>query len=125
MKSWGDIKNRCPKLFKNGCIFECGLGWYSILENLCLNIEKILEKTSKQKAISKDEEVFEFEMFINQIKEKYWTLRFYMNVSTREIDNLIDKAQEESRYICEMCGKEGKLSTKAWYQVRCKTCEDK
>ncbi len=122
MNSWDDIKEKCPKLFKHGCAFECGKGWYFILENLCKKIEEILERSPM---INKEDEVFEFDMYVEQIKEKYGELRFYMSVTTKEIDELVEEAYEASKHTCEVCGKLGKMLNNKWYMVRCETCGDK
>ena len=43
MDKWEDIKIKCPKLYKNGIIFECGLGWFDLIHDLSLKIEKNIE----------------------------------------------------------------------------------
>ena len=70
--------------------FECGDGWYDIIYKLCEDIEKM-----------KLPEEFE----VMQVKEKYGTLRFYTSGSTDEIEDRIDKAEQESAKTCEWCGK--------------------
>ena len=39
-----------------------------------------------------------------------WKLRFWMNESTKEIEQVIQDAVEESMTTCEMCGRPGELS---------------
>lgn len=57
-----------------------------------------------------------------QVKQKYGELRFYMNHSTVEMDEAIEKAEEESRQTCERCGKEGELcDDRGWWTT---VCED-
>ena len=46
---------------------------------------------------------------VTQVKEKYGTLRFYINGGTHEIHDRIEKAEADSAHICEDTGKPGKL----------------
>lgn len=89
-----------PKLFKGiakpltqnlmGFGIECGDGWFDILDELFLEL-------SKYEGIE-----------LMQVKEKFGGLRVYINGGSDEVYNLIDKAEEKSFKICEMCGKPGK-----------------
>ena len=58
-----------------------------------------------------------------QVKEKWGTLRFYISPSTDEMEEAIQKAQEESSIVCEMCGNPGKFSDTGWCMVRCEGCK--
>ena len=122
MNQWDLLRQLCPKLFKQGICICCGLGWYALLHNLCLEIERILERDAeKYKAIEGEENEF-IEMYAVQIKEKYGTLRFYMSCETDEIDDLIRKAESLSREICEKCGSPGSMRDTSWYAVKCDAC---
>lgn len=62
----------------------------------------------------------------SQVKEKYGTLRFYMDYSTKEMQNFIRETEDKSKVTCEQCGKLGKLRTSSyWLQTLCDKCEDK
>ena len=88
--------------------FECDEGWYLILKNLF-------------EAISKLNPPSDFEIF--QVKEKFGGLRVYTNSSTKEIEALIDKAEEESFNTCEVCGASAKPSTRGgWVKTICENC---
>lgn len=56
-----------------------------------------------------------------QVKEKYGTLRFYTNYSTRIMDKLINHAEYQSEKTCELCGEEGELSGYGWLTTLCET----
>lgn len=69
---------------------ECSDGWFKLIYRMCQDIVK----TNVPK---------EF-MFI-QVKEKFGGLRVYTMCSTEKIDGIIDKAEEMSFNICELCGR--------------------
>ena len=93
---------------------ECGDGWKQLYEPL---IDWIVEynKTHDDKIV------------IEQIKEKYAGLRFYIDHGPKELYNLIDKAEEESYKICEFCGTKENvgLVIQGWYTTICLTCLQK
>jgi hypothetical protein len=83
-------------------------GWYKIIDKLCLDILKCVDG-DKVVAV--------------QVKEKYSMLRFYTDGASKEIYELISKAEEESGKICEECGKKGKMENlSGWYITTCKKC---
>ena len=96
---------------------ECGDGWYDLLDELLTELEKLIdEKYPHFKVDSKDS----FKLTVDQIKEKYGGLRFYISYGNDEILDLIDKFEEKSYKICEICGKEGELKvTRGWYSTLC------
>ena len=108
--NWEIIKEKCPKLFRNGIVFACGPGWSDLLLDLCIKIEAILDRNPDN------------EMFSVQVKEKYGTLRFYMSIETDEISDLIEEAEALSSQTCERCGSPGELRGSKWMEVRCNQC---
>ena len=82
-----------------GFFIECGTGWGELLDKLCADIERELNKDAELKK----------EFKIAQIKEKFGGLRFYTYSVTDEIDKIIDEAEKKSFTICEVCGDKGKL----------------
>jgi hypothetical protein len=122
MNAWDLLRQLCPKLYRQGIVFECGLGWHNILQNLSLEIEKIIDKHEKNYKASEGEENEYDEMYAVQVKEKYGTLRFYMSCETDEISVLIDYAEYLSSKTCEVCGDPGKMRGKSWFSVRCDKC---
>jgi hypothetical protein len=86
--------------------FDCGDGWFDIIYDLSKMINDI------------DKEVR-----IVQIKEKYGTLRFYVDWCSDEIQKLIAEAEERSCATCEECGRPGKVRMiKTWMLCRCEAC---
>ena len=97
--------------------FECGDGWFDLLKELIEEIKAICEKTD----FSEDEE-WGFPT-VNQVKEKYGTLRFYMSIETDSMCGVIRKAEKRSGETCEDCGKPGSMRERCrWYMVRCDEC---
>lgn len=90
-------------------------GWYDLLFNLCTDIQSEVNKHNILKEFS-----------IEQVKEKLGKLRVYVFDANMEIYNLIEKAQDESGHVCEVCGQKGSLiEDDGWLSVRCKGCEGK
>ena len=106
---------RWPQWFNQSFLvfdFECGDGWFDLLWKLCEDIEKL-----------NPNEDFK----IVQIKEKFGTLRCYIDGSTDAIFDRISKAEEDSYKICEKCGSTENVSTKGpgWIVTLCKECREK
>ena len=96
--------------------WECGSGWYPLIEKLFEDISFLLETKYPE---------FKDEFEVLQVKEKYATLRVYVNDAPQEIYDLIDKAEKESAITCENCGKEGKeYYICGWYSTLCSTCAE-
>ena len=91
---------------------EVGDGWFDLLKNLCEQIQVRCEQEGYT------------DIRVIQCKEKYGTLRFYVNHADDFIYDLIEVAQEKSSHVCEVCGsKRGTLrSDHGWLSVRCKKC---
>lgn len=87
--------------------FECGDGWFGLLDRLSAKLEAINQKG-------------QFKIEASQVKEKFGSLRFYTNGAPDEADKLISKAEKESARTCERCGKRGKImSNVGWYTCLC------
>lgn len=98
--------------------FECGDGWYKILEEAARKIEPLIVA-----AIAADPKAGEYGFFrASQIKEKYGTLRFYLSGGTDEMYKITHKAMKQSGKICEVCGKAGMLRGRGWLFTRCTKC---
>ena len=86
--------------------FECGDGWYHILDTLCQRIQDECDQTGVQiKAL--------------QVKEKYGTLRFYTDTGNEIFWDYIDEAELLSSVTCEQCGAPGKIRGQGWYYTAC------
>ena len=111
-----------PKIFanRNGdmretCMcwgFECGDGWYTLLDELCEKLTVLVDKGVASKIIA------------DQVKEKYGTLRFYVSTEGDPhmiVEDVIAIAERQSSITCEVCGEYGQItSDDGWLSVRCK-----
>jgi hypothetical protein len=124
--------------------FECGDGWYNIIDILCgkltseyrdaksryehlmkVGVGNVLygTKTVTQEAIdaaklTMDEEVLKVPVAV-QIKEKFGGLRFYVQAATDKHYNYISFAESMSYRTCEQCGAPGKTYTDGWHKTLC------
>lgn len=124
-----ELINIYPELFSDlhhmNCFslfgFECGDGWFDLLKDLITGIKEICESPQFNLPLNIDDQPLEIK--VDQVKEKYGTLRFYYNSCNAFIDKLINEAEDASETICEDCGKPGTLRDKNhWYSVRCDEC---
>lgn len=56
---------------------------------------------------------------LQQIKEKFGGLRFYIGIASDEVHERIRLAEKESYQICDVCGKPGKPRTDGWVRTLC------
>src|SRR3990167_9730061 len=82
---------------------EVGNGWKPLIISLC------------DKIITIDDTVE-----VVQVKEKFGGLGFYIYGDNEEIDDLINKAEDESYKICGVCGTRRNVTTKgSWLLTLC------
>jgi len=123
--------------------FECGDGWYNIIDILCGKLtgeyrsaksryefikDRLGEKKFGDKVITQeeidaakltmDEEVLKVPVAV-QIKEKFGGLRFYVQAATDKHYNYISFAESMSYRTCEQCGAPGKTYTDGWHKTLC------
>lgn len=58
---------------------------------------------------------------VNQVKEKYGTLRFYYSGGDAYIDGLVAMAESMSEVTCEECGNPGRVRRGGWLRCLCDT----
>lgn len=93
---------------------ECEKGW----EKLITPLFEYIEKYNKGKP---EEE----QIIIDQVKEKFAGLRFYVTNPTEKLNLMIRDAEAESYCVCEKCGSTedvGMLKMGSWYYTRCRKC---
>jgi len=90
--------------------FECGDGWFDIIDCLCGTIQGYID-------INKHKEIRQ--VTVDQVKEKYGTLRFYTTGGDNITYGMIAFAENMSGRICETCGKPGKWRGKGWFYTAC------
>jgi len=102
--------------------FECGDGWFKLIDELCAKLQAIADITGYQTVAS-------------QIKEKFGGLRFYVyidstgakgeNIWMNIIYDIISEAEHRSNQICEVCGDYGEnTAPNGWYRTLCEKCRE-
>ena len=108
-----------PSIFSNLKYFECGDGWFDIIDKLC----SLLDQEAKNEAYRLPEE----EAMLNypvasQVKEKFGGLRFYIYGGNERMRGMISMAENFSFKICEGCGNKGSKKGKGWLYTMCNPC---
>ena len=147
--------------------FECGNGWYNILDQLMGNIQHHIDWKEKQRnwAIEHNNIVTQcregiFDLFeksmegvlnpeykekrlaeilengfrevpesipqvtLNQIKEKFGTLRFYYTGGDDYISGMVSLAESISGVTCEECSAPAETHGSGWVRTLCTPCEE-
>ena len=154
------------KNMKETCMcwgFECGDGWFQILNQLMGNIQHHIDWKVRQREVAikfhtmaeqlkaGDSTLFDEEMkdllnrdyvekrkqelidqplreipelvpqvTLDQVKEKFGTLRFYYTGGDDYISGLVSMAESMSGVTCEECGKPGTQTSGGWIKTVCK-----
>ena len=98
--------------------FECGDGWYNIINQLCANIQHHIDWKQEQKEKYGHGEGCN-QVVAVQIKEKFGTLRFYYDGGDDTIDGMVRMAESMSAVTCEECGAPGQLRGRGWMYTAC------
>ena len=110
------MKTKYPLCYKNGGYEArcCGKGWDLLLDRCLAAIEaELAAKPELQEGF-----------YINDIKEKFGTLRFYFNGGNDVIEAVVAEAEFWSARTCESCGNPGILvSAGHWVSTRCPECK--
>jgi hypothetical protein len=90
-----------------------GSGWFKLIDELSAKLTAHAEKTGATIEAS-------------QVKEKFGTLRFYLDYNDDTTDKYVTAAENLSAKTCEVCGsmKNVKLRGKGWVRTRCEKCEN-
>lgn len=125
--------------------FDCGDGWFSILDSLCHAIQSHIDQSIKSRewTINFNAELESAkannwenwkdgwtrtvrpvpnpvpQVIATQVKEKYGTLRFYYDGGDDYIRGLVSMAERMTAITCEVCGNAGKVNDEGWITVRC------
>jgi hypothetical protein len=94
--------------------FECGDGWFNIINQLCQNIQHHIDWKNKEKEVVA-------QVVVSQVKEKYGTLRFYYSGGDDTIDGMVSMAASMSGVTCEQCGNIGTQNYGGWITTLCET----
>ena len=147
--------------------FECGDGWFNILDQLMGNIQHHIDWKEKQRkwAMEYNEMAAQckagnFELFeetmkalpndeykekrlaeivagdfrqvpksipqvtLDQVKEKFGTLRFYYTGGDDYISGMVSLAESMTGVTCESCGNIGESRGGGWIHTYCTPCEE-
>lgn len=120
-----------------------GDGWYNILDQACALIQwhvsyrrnevaKIIKKQRKNIALEEWEVnklllPYMHQPIAVQVKEKFGSLRFYMNGTDEYTDGILAMAESMSEVTCETCGCPSKISGSGtgWLTSQCERCTAK
>lgn len=124
--------------------FSCGDGWYTLIDTLCLMLYApykqavrdyeyarkwegqapypgapvitAVDVERKRLAMARAEQQVPVAV---QVKEKFGTLRFYVNKADEQARAYIEFAEAMSARTCEVCGAPGKVRGGGWLQSLC------
>lgn len=109
-----------PRLYRhvnksNVHFLNCGEGWFTLIEKASAAIE-----TQALKDNCNDDNW----PSVNEIYQKYGTLRIDVGAASNEIYDITSSAEEKSAHVCELCSEKGKTYPGFWDVTRCKQCKD-
>jgi len=121
-----ELCEKYPEIFRDrhapvtqtpmGFGFECGDGWYDLIDALCKKIQNYIDWERKYPP-PHDEKIEQ--VVAAQVKEKFGGLRFYFDGGNDVIRGMVMMAEEMSYSICEECGNKGRLRINGWVITRC------
>ena len=98
--------------------FECGDGWFNILDRLMDNIQHHINWKNRDGNVVP-------QVTLDQVKEKFGTLRFYYTGGDDYISGLVSMAESMSGITCETCGNPGTTGGQGWISTLCETHRNK
>ena len=104
--------------------FSCGDGWFNILDQLMGNIQHHIDWNNKnfEKGYTQYKQVPQ--VTLDQVKEKFGTLRFYYTGGDDVIDGMVRMAESMSGVTCEECSVPAKPHGPGWIRTICEPCEE-
>ncbi len=110
---WQPFRTEFPILFGAGKFVSLwvGAGWFEILWSLCVSLEGIAKARLAEAHAP---------LRVVQVKEKYGSLRMYVEGGTDEVEDMIEAAEAKSETVCEACGAPGSIHTiRGWDKTLC------
>jgi hypothetical protein len=108
-----------PRLYRKGGMFrgfECGDGWHRIIYGLSAAVEVI----AGHRGVGPDSDQWPL---VQQVKEKFGGLRFYLWNANDEMGKLVEEAERRSLKTCEECGQAGRVRNRSWVRTLCDRSE--
>jgi len=126
---------------------SCGDGWFNIIDNLCSEIQSYIDEPTENlkryekylqgsieagktddieywtTQIESVKSISRPQVQATQIKEKFGTLRFYLNQTDEVIDRIVSFAESMSGCTCEKCGSPARQSKGGWITTECTRCK--
>lgn len=110
--------------------FECGDGWYDIIDTLCGSIQNHINSSERYRDWTEKWNIDNPnnqrpvpkvcpQVVAVQVKEKFGELRFYYDGGDDVVCGLVTMAEAISQRVCEICGKPGKPRSGAWISTLC------
>jgi hypothetical protein len=106
--------------------FECGDGWYNIIDQLCNNIQHHIDWRNKQRKLLLENNPHNMnipdevaQVVATQVKEKFGTLRFYYEGGDDVIHGIVSMAESMSGVTCDICGNPGTQTRGGWIRTLC------
>jgi hypothetical protein len=106
--------------------FDHGDGWFNIIDHLCHNIQSHIDwKNGQRERLLKDNPYNQKipnevpQVVVDQVKEKFGTLRFYYRGGDDAIDGMVRIAESMSAVMCETCGAPAKRRGHGWIYTAC------
>lgn len=100
--SWGGDPRQTCMAFG----FDVGDGWEPILRRMMARLSQLPHAPQ-----------------LTQVKEKWGILRVYISPHTDEAQAIVDRAEADSKTVCEDCGKPGRLREGGWLRTLCDDCK--
>ncbi len=105
--------------------FSHGDGWFNIIDCLSATIADLMKRHPGKKHLTREEFEETVQVRVSQVKEKFGTLRFYVDNGNREVYTAISLAELLSGRTCESCGAPGRPRGGGWVKTQCDVCENK
>ena len=126
------MHERFPLMFANPYGgFATGSGWYPLIETLCANIQSHADwrNDQRKRLLENNKYVHPIpeavpQVVVEQIKEKFGTLRFYYDGGDEVISGMVSMAEAMSGNICETCGDKGEHRSGGWIRTLCDKHEE-
>lgn len=113
------METQFPLMFENKYGgFAVGAGWWPIIESLCANIQSHIDWKQEQKDQYQRGEGCS-QVYVEQIKEKFGTLRFYYDGGDETTAGMVRMAEAWADHSCETCGAPGTRRNGGWIRTLC------